>query len=155
MGMAPRLVRSRRIADWLSGAETALAGQERPLTNGGPQGIRVHPISPGPLQARAASGLKVFDLLLNEAVSRAPVGELVDIDDVGFACAFLATPYARRLTGQTLCRRRLEHHGLKAWALLVVNSPACHRHAVHARRQERDRCADPLRPPATADARRR
>jgi enoyl-[acyl-carrier protein] reductase I len=68
----------------------------------GPQGIRVHPISPGPLKTRAASGLKDFDLLLNEAVSRSPVGELVDIDDVGFACAYLATPYARRLTGQTL-----------------------------------------------------
>jgi enoyl-[acyl-carrier protein] reductase I len=68
----------------------------------GARGIRVHPISPGPLKTRAASGLKDFDLLLNEAASRAPVGELVDIHDVGFACAFLATPYARRLTGQTL-----------------------------------------------------
>jgi enoyl-[acyl-carrier protein] reductase I len=68
----------------------------------GPKGIRVHPISPGPLKTRAASGLKDFDLLLNEAASRAPVGELVEIDDVGFACAFLATPYARRMTGQTL-----------------------------------------------------
>jgi enoyl-[acyl-carrier protein] reductase I len=68
----------------------------------GPQGIRVHPISPGPLKTRAASGLKDFDLLLNEAASRAPVGELVDIDDVGYACAYLATPYARRMTGQTL-----------------------------------------------------
>jgi enoyl-[acyl-carrier protein] reductase I len=68
----------------------------------GPQGIRVHPISPGPLKTRAASGLKDFDLLLNEAASRAPVGELVDIDDVGYACAYLATPYARRITGQTI-----------------------------------------------------
>jgi enoyl-[acyl-carrier protein] reductase I len=68
----------------------------------GPKGIRVHPISPGPLKTRAASGLKDFDLLLNEAAARAPVGELVDIDDVGYACAFLATPYARRMTGQTL-----------------------------------------------------
>jgi enoyl-[acyl-carrier protein] reductase I len=68
----------------------------------GPKGIRVHPISPGPLKTRAASGLKDFDLLLNEAASRAPVGQLVDIDDVGFACAYLATPYARRMTGQTL-----------------------------------------------------
>jgi len=68
----------------------------------GPQGIRVHPVSPGPLKTRAASGLKDFDLLLNEVAGRAPVGELVDIDDVGFACAYLATPYARRLTGQTL-----------------------------------------------------
>ncbi len=65
----------------------------------GPQKIRVHAISPGPLKTRAASGLKDFDLLLNEAVERAPVGELVDIMDVGFHCAFLATPYGRRVTG--------------------------------------------------------
>ena len=68
----------------------------------GPQKIRVHAISPGPLKTRAASGLKDFDRLLNDAVERSPVGELVDIMDVGFACAFLATPYGRRLTGQTM-----------------------------------------------------
>jgi enoyl-[acyl-carrier protein] reductase I len=68
----------------------------------GPRGIRVHPVSPGPLKTRAASGLKDFDLLLNEAMQKAPVGELVDIMDVGFACAYLATPYARRITGGTV-----------------------------------------------------
>ena len=68
----------------------------------GPQGIRVHPISPGPLKTRAASGLKDFDLLLTEAAERAPLGELVDIMDVGFTCAYLATPYARRLSGETV-----------------------------------------------------
>jgi enoyl-[acyl-carrier protein] reductase I len=68
----------------------------------GPRGIRVHAISPGPLKTRAASGLKDFELLLNEAMKRAPVGELVDIMDVGFACAYLATPYARRITGGTV-----------------------------------------------------
>jgi enoyl-[acyl-carrier protein] reductase I len=68
----------------------------------GPKKIRVHPISPGPLKTRAASGLKDFDLMLNEAMQKAPVGELVDIMDVGFACAYLATPYARRMTGDTL-----------------------------------------------------
>jgi enoyl-[acyl-carrier protein] reductase I len=68
----------------------------------GPQGIRVHAISPGPLKTRAASGLKDFDLLLTEAAQRAPLGELVDIMDVGYTCAFLATPYARRLSGETL-----------------------------------------------------
>jgi enoyl-[acyl-carrier protein] reductase I len=68
----------------------------------GPQRIRVHAISPGPLKTRAASGLKDFDLLLTEAAARAPLGELVDIMDVGFTCAFLATPYARRLSGETL-----------------------------------------------------
>jgi enoyl-[acyl-carrier protein] reductase I len=68
----------------------------------GPRNIRVHAISPGPLKTRAASGLKDFDLLLNEAAQRAPIGELVDIMDVGYTCAFLATPYARRLSGETL-----------------------------------------------------
>jgi enoyl-[acyl-carrier protein] reductase I len=68
----------------------------------GGQGIRVHAISPGPLKTRAASGLKDFDLLLAEAAQRAPIGELVDIMDVGFTCAYLATPYARRLSGETL-----------------------------------------------------
>ena len=68
----------------------------------GPQGIRVHAISPGPLKTRAASGLKDFELLLNEAAQKAPLGELVDIMDVGFACAYLATPLARRITGGTV-----------------------------------------------------
>ena len=68
----------------------------------GSKKIRVHPISPGPLMTRAASGLKDFDVLLTEAAARAPVGELVDIMDVGYTCAYLATPYARRLTGDTV-----------------------------------------------------
>jgi enoyl-[acyl-carrier protein] reductase I len=67
----------------------------------GEKKIRVHAISPGPLKTRASSGLKDFDQLLAEAAARAPLGELVDIMDVGFACAYLATPYARRITGGT------------------------------------------------------
>ncbi len=68
----------------------------------GPQGIRVHAISPGPLKTRASSGIKDFELLLNEAAEKAPLGELVDIMDVGFTCAYLATPLARRITGGTV-----------------------------------------------------
>lgn len=68
----------------------------------GTKRIRVHAISPGPLKTRAASGLKDFDLLLNAAARRSPLGELVDILDVGYTCAYLATPYARRLSGETL-----------------------------------------------------
>ena len=68
----------------------------------GPRDIRVHAISPGPLRTRAASGLKDFERLLNDAAARAPLDELVDIDDVGATCAFLATPYAHRLTGSTV-----------------------------------------------------
>ncbi|CAN7221637.1 Enoyl-[acyl-carrier-protein] reductase [NADH] FabI [compost metagenome] len=68
----------------------------------GALGIRVHAISPGPLKTRAASGLKDFDLMLADAAGRAPLGEVVDIMDVGFATAYLATPYARRISGNTV-----------------------------------------------------
>jgi len=68
----------------------------------GPAGVRVHAISPGPLKTRAASGLKDFERMLNDAVHKAPLGELVDIMDVGYACAFLATDFARRITGGTV-----------------------------------------------------
>ena len=68
----------------------------------GPRDIRVHAISPGPLQTRAASGLKDFELMLNEAVEKSPLGELVDIRDVGFACVYLASRFARRITGGTV-----------------------------------------------------
>ena len=79
----------------------------------GRRSIRVHAISPGPLKTRAASGLKDFDLLLNEAGQRAPVGELVDIMDVGVRLRVSGDPVrAAHDRANALCRRRREHHGL-------------------------------------------
>ena len=68
----------------------------------GEQDVRVHAISPGPLKTRAATGLKDFSRMLNDAVERAPLHELVDIADVGSACAYLASDYGRRITGGTI-----------------------------------------------------
>ena len=68
----------------------------------GPKGIRVHAISPGPLATRAASGIPEFDALLEKAKVKSPARALVDIDDVGAACAFLAHDAARLMTGQVL-----------------------------------------------------
>lgn len=68
----------------------------------GQQHIHVHAVSPGPLKTRTASSLKDFDLLLAEAMQRAPIGELVDIEDVGLTAAYLTTPYAAHLTGMTV-----------------------------------------------------
>ena len=68
----------------------------------GPGGIRVNAISPGPLATRAASGIAHFDQLLAEAAQRAPLRRLVDIDDVGALCVFLAGDAARSITGDTL-----------------------------------------------------
>lgn len=68
----------------------------------GPQGIRVNAISPGPLATRAASGIADFDQLLADAARRAPLRRLVDIDDVGALCTFLASDTGRSITGNTL-----------------------------------------------------
>jgi enoyl-[acyl-carrier protein] reductase I len=68
----------------------------------GPKGIRVHAISPGPLQTRAASGIPEFDDLLDKAKVKAPARSLVSIEDVGVATAFLAHDAARLITGETL-----------------------------------------------------
>lgn len=68
----------------------------------GPKGIRVHAISPGPLQTRAASGIPEFDELLARAQEKAPARSLVSIDDVGLATAYLATDAARLVTGNTV-----------------------------------------------------
>ena len=64
--------------------------------------IRVHAISPGPLETRAASGIKDFDELLDRAAAEAPAGRLVSIEDVGIACASLATDAAKLITGETI-----------------------------------------------------
>ncbi|HEY0232946.1 MAG TPA: enoyl-ACP reductase FabI [Dokdonella sp.] len=68
----------------------------------GAHGIRVNAVSTGPVMTRAASGIAHFDRLLDQAAQRAPLRRLVDIDDVGALCAFLASDAARSITGDTL-----------------------------------------------------
>jgi enoyl-[acyl-carrier protein] reductase I len=65
----------------------------------GPKAIRVHALSPGPVETRAASGLDRFDELLERAARRAPQHQLVTVDDVGKVAAFLASDAAKGLTG--------------------------------------------------------
>jgi enoyl-[acyl-carrier protein] reductase I len=68
----------------------------------GPKGIRVHPISPGPIKTRAASGIDRFDELMQMAAEKAPARALCTIEDVGMATAFLATDYAKLVTGDVM-----------------------------------------------------
>jgi enoyl-[acyl-carrier protein] reductase I len=68
----------------------------------GPNGIRVHAISPGPIKTRAATGIDRFDELMEKAAERAPRRALVTIEDVGMATAFLATDYAKLITGEVM-----------------------------------------------------
>jgi enoyl-[acyl-carrier protein] reductase I len=68
----------------------------------GPKGIRVHAISPGPLLTRAASGIKEFDQLIEDAIERSPMHKLVSSDDVGALCAYLVSDLAKSITGGTI-----------------------------------------------------
>jgi len=68
----------------------------------GPKGISVNAVSPGPMATRAASGLPRFDELLERSRERAPLRRLVDIDEVGALCRFLASAPGRALTGNVL-----------------------------------------------------
>lgn len=68
----------------------------------GHKGIRVHAISPGPLQTRAASGIPHFDHLMQDAVSRAPLHTLVSIEDIGALSAYLVSDVAKTITGGTI-----------------------------------------------------
>ena len=65
----------------------------------GPAGIRVNALSPGPLQTRAASGIAFFDELINDARARAPMRQLVTIEDVGNVATSLVSDAAKSVTG--------------------------------------------------------
>ena len=64
--------------------------------------IRVNAISPGPMQTRAASGLKKFEHLLSVAAERAPTHQLVTLDEVGRTTTFLASDLAPSITGEII-----------------------------------------------------
>lgn len=68
----------------------------------GEQKIRVNAVSPGPVKTRAASGLSHFDALMEEAASRAPLHQLVTLEQIGDITAFLASPKAAHISGQTI-----------------------------------------------------
>jgi len=68
----------------------------------GSKGIRVNALSTGPVKTRAASGLSHFDALMEKAAASAPLHQLVTIEQVGEAAAFLLSDKARFITGQTV-----------------------------------------------------
>ena len=68
----------------------------------GPQGIRVHAVSPGPILTRAASGIEAFDGLMSHAKHKAPLGRLVTLEEIARLSAFLCSDASSGMTGQTI-----------------------------------------------------
>lgn len=68
----------------------------------GPQRIRVHAVSPGPILTRAASGIAEFDELMANSIRKAPLGRLVTLDEIAQLTSFLCTDASSGMTGQTI-----------------------------------------------------
>ena len=65
----------------------------------GEKKIRVNVLSPGPMDTRAASGIRDFDKLLEDVRAETPSNELVSLDDIGKFAAFLVSDDAASITG--------------------------------------------------------
>ena len=68
----------------------------------GPQAIRVHAVSPGPILTRASSGIASFDDLMANAAQKSPLKRLVTLEEIANLCAFLCSDAASGMTGQTI-----------------------------------------------------
>ena len=68
----------------------------------GPQKIRVHAVSPGPIPTRAASGIESFDALMQHAIDKAPLQRLVTLEEIAQLCVFLCADASSGMTGQTI-----------------------------------------------------
>src|SRR5690606_19280028 len=68
----------------------------------GPAGIRVNALSTGPVKTRAASGLNDFDRLMEEAANKAPLHQLVTLEQIGEMASFLVSDNAKQVSGQTI-----------------------------------------------------
>lgn len=68
----------------------------------GPQQIRVHAVSPGPVPTRAASGIEDFDALMREVAQKSPLRRLVTTEEIAQLTRFLCGPESSGMTGQTI-----------------------------------------------------
>ena len=84
-------------------AKAALEASVRYLANDlGPGGIRVNAISAGPTMTLSARGIAGFTEMYKESVSRAPLRRNTTADEVGDATLFLASDWARGITGEVI-----------------------------------------------------
>jgi len=68
----------------------------------GPKNIRVNAISAGPVSTLAARGISGFTDILSVVRDRSPLRRNIDQDEVADTAVFLASQWARGITGETL-----------------------------------------------------
>lgn len=68
----------------------------------GKEHITVNAISAGPIKTLAASGVKGISSAIQSVAERSPIPENITTEDVGNAAVFLASSWAKHITGQIL-----------------------------------------------------
>jgi enoyl-[acyl-carrier protein] reductase I len=88
----------------MSSAKAALESDTRTLAYeaGRRYGVRVNTISAGPLASRAAKAIGTIERMVDYYRENAALPEANTADDVGHAAAFLCSPLAAGITGETL-----------------------------------------------------
>lgn len=88
----------------MSSAKSALESDTRTLAweAGRRWGIRVNTISAGPLASRAAKAIGTIEKMVDYYRANSPLPEALSSDEVGLVAAFLCSPLASGITGETL-----------------------------------------------------
>lgn len=88
----------------MSSAKAALESDTRTLAYeaGRRWGVRVNTISAGPLTSRAAKAIGKIDRMVDFYRRNAPLAEANTAEEVGWAAAFLCSPLASGISGETL-----------------------------------------------------
>jgi enoyl-[acyl-carrier protein] reductase I len=68
----------------------------------GKKNIRVNAISAGPIKTLAGRGVSGLGEMLRSHAARSPLQRNVDVDEVAATAAFLASPGAAAITGETI-----------------------------------------------------
>jgi len=84
-------------------AKASLEASVRYLAaNLGQKNVRVNAISAGPVNTLAARGIKGFTTMLKHHAERAPLRRNVELEEVGNAALFLASPMSSGITGEVM-----------------------------------------------------
>src|SRR5262249_32768716 len=88
----------------MSSAKAALESDTRTLAfeAGRRHGVRVNTISAGPLASRAASAIGIIEKMVEYVSENAPLTERLTAEEVGRVAAFLSSPLASGISGNTV-----------------------------------------------------
>ena len=107
----------------MSSAKAALESDTKTLAYeaGRRYGTRVNAVSAGAYGSRAAKAIGFIEKMIDYSISNSPLQQAIQSEDVANACAFLASPLARAITGDVI----YVDFGMHAMGLAVDSPTLC------------------------------